>query len=31
MNLKFTHKPDYFMFAQLFIRYLEDHIENIQQ
>ncbi len=28
MNLKFTHKPDYFMFAQLFIRYLEDHIEK---
>lgn len=26
MSLKFTHKPDYFLYAQLFVRHLENYI-----
>ncbi|OTG90468.1 hypothetical protein [Acinetobacter sp. ANC 3813] len=26
MNLEFTHKPDYFLFAQLIIRHIENYI-----
>ena len=26
MSLKFTHKPDYFLYAQLFVRNLENYI-----
>lgn len=28
MSLAFTHKPDYFLSAQLFIRHLETYIEK---
>ncbi len=28
MNLEFTHKPDYFLFAQLIIRHVENYIEK---
>lgn len=28
MNLEFSHKPNYFLFAQLFIRHLEQHIKK---
>lgn len=28
MSLDFTHKPDYFLSAQLFIRHLETYIEK---
>ena len=26
MNLEFTHKPDYFLFAQLIIRHIENYV-----
>lgn len=26
MNLEYTHKPNYYFFAQLFIRFIESHI-----
>ncbi len=28
MNLEFTHEPDYFLFAQLIIRHIENYIEK---
>lgn len=28
MNLEYTHKPNYFFFAQLFIRFIENHIKQ---
>ncbi|CAM4071400.1 hypothetical protein [Acinetobacter pragensis] len=28
MNLEFTHKPDYFLFAQLIIRHIENYVEK---
>lgn len=28
MSLKFTHEPAYFLYAQLFIRHLENYIEK---
>jgi hypothetical protein len=28
MNLEYTHKSDYYFFAQLFIRHLEKHIKQ---
>ena len=28
MSLNFTHKPDYFLSAQLFIRHLENYVEK---
>lgn len=28
MNLEYTHQPDYFFFAQLFIRHIEKHIKQ---
>lgn len=27
MNLEYTHKPNYFFFAQLFIRHVEKHLK----
>ena len=29
MSLDYTHKPNYFMFAQLFIRHLHNYFEKI--
>lgn len=28
MNLEYTHKPNYYLFAQLFIRFIEQHIKQ---
>ena len=28
MNLEFTHKPNYFLFAQLIVRHIENYIEK---
>lgn len=28
MSLEYTHKPNYFFFAQLFIRFIENHIKQ---
>ena len=28
MTLEFTHKPNYFMFAQLIVRHIENYIEK---
>lgn len=28
MNLEFTHKPNYFLYAQLFIRHTEDQLHK---
>ncbi|MEG2359371.1 hypothetical protein [Acinetobacter sp.] len=28
MNLEFTHEPDYFLFAQLIIRHIENYMEK---
>ena len=28
MNLEFSHKPNYFLFAQLFIRHVENYIQK---
>ena len=28
MNLEYSHKPNYFFFAQTFIRYLESHVKK---
>ncbi len=28
MSLDYTHKPNYFMFAQLFIRHLQNYFEK---
>ncbi len=28
MNLEFSHKPDYFLFAQLIIRHIENYIQK---
>lgn len=31
MNLEYTHKADYYFFAQLFVRHLEKHIKQHPQ
>ena len=30
MSLRFTHKPDYFFFAQLLMRHVESYIQKHQ-
>ena len=30
MNLEYTHKPDYYLFAQLLVRHIESYIQNTQ-
>ena len=30
MNLEYTHKPDYYLFAQLLVRHIESYIHKHQ-